>query len=56
MVGFITRRLSTSILTLLLVSGNVPWSELVFPAWSLVLSLYILLAGGRSRPPAASRA
>ncbi|MGW2648485.1 hypothetical protein ACWC2T_27020 [Streptomyces sp. NPDC001393] len=46
-------------LTLLFVSGNVPWSELVLPAWSLVLSGYVLLAGagypegfpdGRSRP------
>ncbi|CAM5277367.1 hypothetical protein STANM309S_03521 [Streptomyces tanashiensis] len=29
-------------LTLLVVGANVPWSELVFPAWVLVLSLNIL--------------
>ncbi|MEU1271029.1 hypothetical protein [Streptomyces sp. NPDC005799] len=29
-------------LTLLVVGANVPWSELVFPAWALVLSLNIL--------------
>ncbi|MFF5018237.1 hypothetical protein [Streptomyces sp. NPDC001165] len=36
-------------LTLLLVSSNVPWAELVFPAWSLVLSVYIIAASGRTR-------
>ncbi|MFF4575621.1 hypothetical protein [Streptomyces sp. NPDC001410] len=36
-------------LTLLLVSSNVPWAELVFPAWSLVLSVYIIVASGRTR-------
>ncbi|MEU7058055.1 hypothetical protein [Streptomyces sp. NPDC046197] len=42
--------------TLLFVSTNVPWSELVFPAWSLVLSVYILLMSGgeRSMAPAVS--
>ncbi|MFE1314644.1 hypothetical protein [Streptomyces sp. NPDC058755] len=36
-------------LTLLFVSSNVPWAELVFPAWSLVLSVYIIVASGRTR-------
>ncbi|MEU1402917.1 hypothetical protein ABZ471_11235 [Streptomyces sp. NPDC005728] len=36
-------------LTLLFVSSNVPWAELVFPAWALVLSVYILVASGRAR-------
>ncbi|MEU2243789.1 hypothetical protein ABZ572_30745 [Streptomyces sp. NPDC018338] len=38
-------------LTLLVVGANVPWSELVFPAWVLVLSLNILWG----RHPAVSR-
>ncbi|WP_314616979.1 hypothetical protein [Streptomyces stackebrandtii] len=38
-------------LTLLVVGANVPWSELVFPAWVLVLSLNILWG----RRPAVSR-
>ncbi|WP_426368495.1 hypothetical protein [Streptomyces sp. E-08] len=38
-------------LTLLVVGASVPWSELVFPAWVLVLSLNILWG----RHPAASR-
>ncbi|WP_330456513.1 hypothetical protein OIB37_06185 [Streptomyces sp. NBC_00820] len=42
-VGFLTA------LTLLFVSSNVPWAELVFPAWSLVVSVHILLASGRTR-------
>ncbi|CAM5448848.1 hypothetical protein [Streptomyces avidinii] len=29
-------------LVLLVVASGVPWAELVFPAWALVLSLYIL--------------
>ncbi|MFJ2719964.1 hypothetical protein [Streptomyces sp. NPDC087437] len=37
-------------LVLLLAASNVPWAELVFPAWSLVLSTYILMAGGRPAP------
>ncbi|OLZ72177.1 hypothetical protein AV521_09725 [Streptomyces sp. IMTB 2501] len=36
-------------LTLLFAASNVPWAELVFPAWSLVLSVYIILASGRAR-------
>ncbi|GAA3150164.1 hypothetical protein GCM10010521_42140 [Streptomyces rameus] len=48
-VGFL------SALTLLFVSSNVHWAELVFPAWSLLLSLHILTAGRRNRPrPAAA--
>ncbi|MFF2200701.1 hypothetical protein [Streptomyces sp. NPDC058145] len=41
-LGFLTA------VTLLFVSSNVPWAELVFPAWSLVLSLHIL-ASRRAR-------
>ena len=43
-------------LTLLFVSPNVPWAELVFPGWSLVLSLHILVVSRRagSRSAAAS--
>jgi hypothetical protein len=40
-LGFLTA------LTLLFLSSNVPWAELVFPAWSLVLSVYIMLTSGR---------
>ncbi|MET7611480.1 hypothetical protein [Streptomyces seoulensis] len=36
-------------LLLLFVSSNVPWAELVFPAWSLLLSAHILLVSGRRR-------
>ncbi|MQY37137.1 hypothetical protein SRB17_51410 [Streptomyces sp. RB17] len=43
-------------LTLLFAASNVPWSELVFPGWSLVLSLYILVASGRPRSRPAPRA
>ncbi|MFG2124838.1 hypothetical protein [Streptomyces sp. NPDC048710] len=42
-LGFLTA------LILLFVSSNVPWAELVFPAWSLVLSVYIIVASGRTR-------
>ncbi|MEU9440122.1 hypothetical protein AB0D42_04145 [Streptomyces sp. NPDC048304] len=45
-LGFLTA------LTLLFVASNVPWAELVFPAWSLVLSAYILLVS--IRDPAAA--
>ncbi|MGW1798663.1 hypothetical protein ACWCQN_22430 [Streptomyces sp. NPDC001984] len=41
-LGFLTA------LTLLFVSSNAPWAELAFPAWSLVLSVYILVVGGRA--------
>lgn len=37
-------------LTLLLVSGSVAWSELVFPLWALGVSLHIFVAGLRARP------
>ncbi|MEV6833653.1 hypothetical protein AB0N17_03830 [Streptomyces sp. NPDC051133] len=40
-LGFLTA------VVLLLVAPYVPWMELVFPAWSLVLSVHILLASGR---------
>jgi hypothetical protein len=39
---------------LLFVASNVPWSELVFPAWSLLLSTYILVVSFRR--PATARA
>ncbi|MEU5535007.1 hypothetical protein [Streptomyces sp. NPDC020362] len=49
-LGFLTA------LALLFVSTNVPWAELVFPAWSLVLSVHILVvgrhAGARGAAPA----
>lgn len=35
-------------LTLLLLGANLPWSELVFPGWALLVSLYVL----RGRRPA----
>ncbi|MET7660367.1 hypothetical protein ACWGDS_01050 [Streptomyces sp. NPDC055059] len=38
-------------LALLVIGANVPWSELVFPAWALLLSLNIL----RDRRPARPR-
>ncbi|WP_329569040.1 hypothetical protein [Streptomyces sp. NBC_01361] len=38
-------------LTLLVVGANLPWSELVFPAWALLVSLNIL----RRRRPARSQ-
>ncbi|NWF27344.1 hypothetical protein HW130_13860 [Streptomyces sp. PKU-EA00015] len=37
-------------LTLLLVGADVPWSELVFPAWALIVGLYIL-SGRRPAGP-----
>ncbi|UXY25715.1 hypothetical protein [Streptomyces sp. HUAS TT20] len=42
-LGFLTS------LTLLFVVPNIPWSELVFPAWSLLLSAYILVVNDRRR-------
>ncbi|MEH0574520.1 MULTISPECIES: hypothetical protein [Streptomyces] len=41
-------------LTLLVVGANVPWSELVFPAWALVLSLNILWGRRPARPRSAA--
>ncbi|MFB7734910.1 hypothetical protein ACFC08_11065 [Streptomyces sp. NPDC056112] len=38
-------------LVLLFAASNVPWAELAFPAWSLVLSTYILMAGNRRALP-----
>ncbi|KOY54831.1 hypothetical protein [Streptomyces sp. XY332] len=35
-------------LLLLVVGSNLPWCELVFPAWALLLSLYILRAARRT--------
>jgi hypothetical protein len=45
-LGFLTA------LILLFVSSNVPWAELAFPAWALLLSAYILAVSGRRRPAA----
>ena len=50
LLGFLTA------LTLLFVSAAVPWSELVFPAWSLLVSIHILTVSGRSRPGVAAAA
>ncbi|MER5528640.1 hypothetical protein ABT075_29370 [Streptomyces sp. NPDC002677] len=41
LLGFLTA------LVLLFVSAAVPWAELVFPAWSLLLSVYIVMEGFR---------
>ncbi|MER6537841.1 hypothetical protein ACWDE0_16920 [Streptomyces sp. 900105755] len=41
LVGFLTT------VVLLFVSSAVPWAELVFPAWSLLLSVYIVVASFR---------
>lgn len=41
---------------LLFLSSNVPWAELVFPAWSLVLSVHILAASRRAGPRTAASA
>jgi hypothetical protein len=38
-------------LTLLVVGADVPWSELVFPVWALIVGLHVL----RRRHPAGSR-
>ncbi|MEU2063995.1 hypothetical protein [Streptomyces sp. NPDC013455] len=43
-LGFLTA------LTLLFVSPSVPWAELVFPAWSLLLGVHILVTARRRRP------
>ncbi|MGR4884149.1 hypothetical protein ACIPUC_32710 [Streptomyces sp. LARHCF249] len=36
-------------LVLILAGSGVPWSELLFPAWALVVSLYILLNRNRNQ-------
>jgi hypothetical protein len=36
-------------LTLLLVTPSIAWSELVFPAWALIISVHILVASFRRR-------
>ncbi|MFF1561703.1 hypothetical protein [Streptomyces sp. NPDC058279] len=36
-------------LILLVAGSSLPWSELVFPAWALLISVYILRAAGRTR-------
>ncbi|MFB6806135.1 hypothetical protein [Streptomyces sp. NPDC056387] len=36
-------------LVLLVVGSTLPWSELVFPAWALLISLYILRTARRNR-------
>ncbi|MFE4962979.1 hypothetical protein [Streptomyces sp. NPDC056660] len=41
LLGFLTA------LVLLFVSAAVPWAELVFPAWSLLLSVYIVMESFR---------
>ncbi|WP_406404688.1 hypothetical protein OH805_36390 [Streptomyces sp. NBC_00879] len=41
-------------LTLLFVTDSIAWAELVFPAWALVVSLHILVAGLRQRSASAS--
>jgi hypothetical protein len=38
-------------LVLLVVASSVPWSELVFPAWALVVSVHILRVGPREPRP-----
>ncbi|WP_455360557.1 hypothetical protein [Streptomyces sp. SYSU K21746] len=37
-------------LTLLFLGPGIPWSELIFPFWSLIVSVHILRTGLRSRP------
>ncbi|MBY8842568.1 hypothetical protein [Streptomyces sp. SP2-10] len=53
-LGVLPRRLTVlgflSALVLLFGSSNVPWVELVFPAWSLLLSLHILAVNRHNRP------
>jgi hypothetical protein len=39
---------------LLLTAGVVPWIEIVFPAWVLIFSVYILLISFRSDSPGSS--
>ncbi|MEV6117334.1 hypothetical protein AB0L59_33840 [Streptomyces sp. NPDC052109] len=44
LLGFLTA------VILVVASSNVPWAELVFPAWSLLLGGHIFRASGRARP------
>ncbi|MGW7383917.1 hypothetical protein [Streptomyces sp. NPDC054794] len=48
LLGFLTA------VILLFVSPSVPWSELVFPAWTLVLGTHIFVENGRARSRAAA--
>ncbi|MES9525631.1 hypothetical protein [Streptomyces capoamus] len=52
-LGVLPRRLTTlgflTALVLLFAASNLRWAELVFPAWSLVLGVHILLASRRAR-------
>jgi len=41
-------------LVLLFVISNFPWIMLIFPAWALMLSIYVLVADFRRRHPVAS--
>ncbi|MEU2434194.1 hypothetical protein ABZ611_32710 [Streptomyces sp. NPDC007861] len=41
-------------LVLLFAGPAIPWSELIFPLWSLVVSVHILRAGLHARPRAAT--
>ncbi|MFF9127091.1 hypothetical protein ACF09J_28065 [Streptomyces sp. NPDC014889] len=43
-------------LVLLFAASNVPWAELVFPAWALVLSTHILLSGNHRPSPGTATA
>lgn len=49
LLGFLTA------LILLFVSTRVPWSELVFPGWSLIVSVHIFVTGTGLRPGVAGR-
>ncbi|UXY23852.1 hypothetical protein N8I84_38010 [Streptomyces cynarae] len=48
LLGFLT------FLTLLFVSAGVPWSELVFPGWSLLVGAFVFAAGPSPRPGTAA--
>lgn len=48
LLGFLTA------MTLLFVSAAVPWSELVFPGWSLLVSVSLVMASRSTRPGAAA--
>ncbi|MGW3197024.1 hypothetical protein ACWDBD_20980 [Streptomyces sp. NPDC001118] len=57
-LGILPRWLSVlgllTALTLLFVASSVPWAELIFPAWSLLLSVHLILASGGTRPRTAA--